>query len=137
MPLRAPRFITSARLQKASLNQPALTIGETNDGVARLQQALIDLGWPMPRSTGNGFRGPDGMFGGETHAALKSWQAGMSLSADGVAGKLTLTRLDETFLRDDPWFGNRLAERMACLRDTGPDATRSLYGASTARHGRA
>jgi len=41
----------SPRLQKAVNNAPAVHVGESNEGVAAMQRGLIDLGYPMPKST--------------------------------------------------------------------------------------
>lgn len=71
-----------------------------------LQQALIDLGFPMPRSTTSG--SPDGIYGSETQAAIQAFQRANGLSADGIAGQDTLTRLDQIFSALD--LENRLEE---------------------------
>ena len=75
-----------------------MRIGESGEGVEVLQQALIDLGIAMPRSTRKtGFS--DGVFGEETASALRSFQARERLERDGIAGRETLRRLDEILLQ--------------------------------------
>src|SRR5262245_37334673 len=104
MPLIAPRFQRSTRLQSASANSPALRRGETSQGVIDLQRALLDLGFEFPISTKGGTKPPDGIFGAETEGALKQFQANQSLTADGVAGRDTLGALDAIFASNDPFF---------------------------------
>jgi peptidoglycan hydrolase-like protein with peptidoglycan-binding domain len=96
MAFRALRFQRCPRLQAAADNKPALRIGETSVAVKILQQALLDLGYPMPISTRRAGR-PDGIFGDETQATVTAFQQTQGLSADGVAGRHTLHRLDVLF----------------------------------------
>jgi len=66
---------------------------ESGPAVAILQQALIDLGFPLTittRKTGN----PDGVYGTETRYAIRAFQAKNGLPVDGSAGRQTLTKLD-------------------------------------------
>jgi peptidoglycan hydrolase-like protein with peptidoglycan-binding domain len=93
MTFRALRFQRCPRLLEAADNKPALRKGENSEAVAILQQALIDLGYPMPISTRRTGR-PDGIFGDETEATVATFQQKERLSRDGVAGRHTLGRLD-------------------------------------------
>jgi len=93
--LTSARFASDARLQLAAENAPAMGWGERGPAVVKLQQALVDLGYPMPTTTKNGT--PDGIYGGETASAIRKFQRKYSLSPDGVAGRLTLTQLDTLF----------------------------------------
>src|SRR5262245_29840702 len=99
MPLTSPRFKDSARLQKAAENNPPLRIGEPKgDGVARVQQALSDLGYAMPITFAKG--SPDGIYGKETAAVVQKFQKDQGFPPsgwDGRAGRDTLTRLDQLF----------------------------------------
>lgn len=104
MALAAPRFARSVRLQAASSNAPSMRRGETGRGVVELQRALLDLGFELPITTKSATRPPDGIFGAETEGALKRFQAGQSLQADGVAGRNTLAALDAIFAENDPFF---------------------------------
>ena len=119
MVLRAPRFTRSSRLQQAAHVGPFVRRGEVSAGVRDLQQALIDLGFKMPLSTSRGTRRADGVFGTETEAVLKKFQGAQLLRSDGIAGPKTLGRLDQIFLRNDPFYKNPaleealLAARMA------------------------
>lgn len=135
MALRAPRFAANARLQKAANNNPALAIGETSEGVRALQQAFIDLGYPMPKSTKFGWGPPDGIFGSETNAVTKQFQKQWMLTVDGVAGKQTLTKLDDLFAQNDTHYADPLRERAKLAAEmTGPEASRP-FAATTARKG--
>ena len=95
MPLSCGRLSGNADIVKASNNAPPLAQGARNEGVRVLQMALIDLGQSMPLSTGGGTQLPDGIFGSETAAAVRNFQRVNGLAADGVAGRDTLTRLDQ------------------------------------------
>lgn len=94
MALRSPRFASSERLQRASENRPALSRGESGEPVRIFQQALIDLGFAMPISTRK-FGSPDGIYGSETVAKVRELQSKFTLGVDGVAGRQTMTKLDE------------------------------------------
>jgi peptidoglycan hydrolase-like protein with peptidoglycan-binding domain len=96
MALTSPRFQRNKRIQNAANSQPSLKKGETSDGVEILQQALFDLGFSMPRSI-NRSGLPDGIFGSETEATLKAFQAKQGLTMDGIAGKETFDRLNSIF----------------------------------------
>jgi peptidoglycan hydrolase-like protein with peptidoglycan-binding domain len=93
MPFSSPRLNGDPALLKAGENQPALRSGAIGKAVRILQQALIDLGFAMPRSTTKGT--PDGIFGPETEATIKAFQRDNAVSVDGVAGRDTLARLDQ------------------------------------------
>jgi peptidoglycan hydrolase-like protein with peptidoglycan-binding domain len=92
MPLSSARLSRNNDLQSASENRPPLKRGARGDAVTILQRSLIDLGFPMPRSTTNGT--PDGIYGPETEATVKAFQSNNALSVDAIAGRETLTALD-------------------------------------------
>jgi peptidoglycan hydrolase-like protein with peptidoglycan-binding domain len=98
MSLRLPRFADDPDLRAASENKPPLRQGAKGEGVAILQQALVDLGFRMPRSTRGGDSLPDGIYGAETAATVKSFQGVNGLQADGVAGRQTLGRLEDLLI---------------------------------------
>ena len=95
MALTIPRFSSDAHLQAASENNPPMQQGATGEGVAILQQALIDLGFDMPISTGQRSRLPDGIFGNETTLTVKKFQRLNALQIDGVVGSQTLSALEK------------------------------------------
>lgn len=94
MALTIPRFSSHAGLQAASENRPPLQQWARGESVAVLQQALVDLGFAMPQSTGQGKRLPDGIFGNETLATVKQFQRVNGLKVDGVVGRQTLAVLE-------------------------------------------
>src|SRR5271166_2607609 len=93
MALRSPRFAKDERLQRAANNNPPLRAGEIGEAVRLLQQALIDLGFPMPISVRR-FGSPDGIYGNETTTRVREFQRKNGLSVDGIAGRDTLAKLD-------------------------------------------
>jgi peptidoglycan hydrolase-like protein with peptidoglycan-binding domain len=100
MPLRAGRFTHSERVKKAAENNPAMRFGEKGDAVAIVQQALVDLGFPMPITTKGGRRLTDGIYGNETAKVVKQFQKLNKLDADGIVGRKTLARLDELIVAE-------------------------------------
>lgn len=93
--LKSSRFRNDPRLQAAVNNTPPLRIGERGVAVQKLQKALIDLGFPMPITTRRGT--VDGIYGAETAATVRKFQAKHKLKLDGVAGRQTLSKLDQLF----------------------------------------
>lgn len=94
MALTNPRFSANRELVAASENNPSLKKGAKGEAVAILQQALLDLGFAMPISTGVGIRLPDGAYGKETEAAVRAFQRTNRLHEDGIAGRETLKQLE-------------------------------------------
>jgi hypothetical protein len=85
----------SPRVAEAANNKRRpIAFPETGDGVERVQLALINLDFPLPRSTRK-TGSPDGIFGGETLSALKAFQRSKALKDDGMAGPDTLERMDQ------------------------------------------
>jgi peptidoglycan hydrolase-like protein with peptidoglycan-binding domain len=96
MALSNPRFSSNAELAAAAENHPPLKRGASGEGVAILQQALLDLGFAMPVSTRARGGLPDGIYGAETEAAVRAFQRQKQLLADGVAGRITLQQLEKS-----------------------------------------
>ena len=100
VPLRSPRFTqvaTRDRFAKALDNTPTIKKGESNrDAVRLLQQALVDMGLNLKNSLKE-YGSPDGLFGNETHDAVKEFQRRQfpDQSPDGKVGHDTLSRLDD------------------------------------------
>lgn len=97
MPLRSRRLSGNARVATAAVNNPPFRKGASGDGVAIVQQALVDLGYPMPITTAWSGRA-DGIYGDETVKTVAQFQKDEKLSSDGVAGHDTITRLDDIYL---------------------------------------
>ena len=112
MALTSPRFAGNLRLQQASENLPVMRQGETSDAVILLQDALIDLGFPMPNSTKNGESLPDGIFGQETKKTVTDFQGQQGLIRDGVPGRNTLHTLDRLFQHEREYYLFPLARYM-------------------------
>ena len=98
MALANPRFSSNRELAAAANNKPSLKRGAKGEGVAILQQALLDLGFALPVSTRARSGLPDGVYGAETETAVRAFQRKNRLQQDGVAGRETLPRL-ETAIR--------------------------------------
>ncbi len=105
--LASPRFARLLDLEAAYDREAVVKEGNSGRGVQAIQQALYDLGFPLPTS------GADGQFGPETKAAVQAFQgANPPLAADGRVGSATMTVLDARFaapvlpsvaLRSAPW----------------------------------
>ena len=70
--------------------------GSKGDDVKTMQEALLKLGYSLPKY------GADGDFGSETLAALKAFQEKNGLTVDGVCGPATWTKLDALLNTDAP-----------------------------------
>lgn len=92
MPLQYMPFVNSQRIQHAAKSDPPMRRGERNDDVAILQQALVDYGYELPRSTRNHVL--DGIYGREMYEKIRFFQTRNNLSIDGIAGEQTFTCLD-------------------------------------------
>jgi peptidoglycan hydrolase-like protein with peptidoglycan-binding domain len=97
MSLQATRLRTNQRLCVVDMGGALLRQGETGEAVEILQQALIDLKFPMPRTTKPGGLS-DGIFGGETTATVKAFQRKEGLVVDGFVGPKTLQRFDSILM---------------------------------------
>ena len=83
----APSQITAAREAAGQAPASVLRNGNTGPAVRALQQKLQAAGYSV------GQHGADSIFGHDTAAALKQFQAGNGLNPDGVAGPLTQNKL--------------------------------------------
>lgn len=96
--LRSWRFKPEPQLAQAQQNKPPLARGAEGSGVAEMQDALHDLGFDLQRTMRRGRA--DGIFGAETLRAIQAFQKGKRLKADGIAGRQTITTLDEVIAKD-------------------------------------
>lgn len=99
MALSSQRFGRQQRLQSAAVNHPPLRQGANGDAVKTLQASFVELGYEMPISTHHRKIHADGIYGRETANVVKQFQVEQGLDADGVAGKDTLTRLDQIYVQ--------------------------------------
>lgn len=86
--LTNPRFKGDQVLEACYDNERFLYMGHRGGAVEKIQQALVELGFPLP------IFGADGIFGSETNAAVKEYQKSRGLQADGIVGPKTMGRLD-------------------------------------------
>ncbi|MCE8425218.1 MAG: DUF4157 domain-containing protein [Candidatus Methanoperedens sp.] len=86
--LQSPRFAGDPVLEACFDNERTLRVGNRGEAVEKIQQALIDTGFPLPRF------GADGDFGTETQTALQNFQRENGLVSDGVVGANTMGSLD-------------------------------------------
>ncbi|MCB1023118.1 MAG: peptidoglycan-binding protein, partial [Acidobacteria bacterium] len=73
MALQSPRFRKNSRLIEASKGK-TLRKGASGRHVHLIQMALIDLGYPMPKSVGGIRYSPDGSYGEETKQKVIEFQ---------------------------------------------------------------
>jgi peptidoglycan hydrolase-like protein with peptidoglycan-binding domain len=92
--LESPQLAGDQALENAFDNSPPIYVGATGPHIQKVQQALIDVGLPLPRSTKNGTAPPDGVFGTETLQMIKGLQFRQGIQRDGVIGRQTLGELD-------------------------------------------
>jgi len=95
-PLTSPRFTGDALLEKVLNDEDVISKNRNNhsESVRKIQQALIDAGFPLPQF------GADAQFGDETERAVKAFQRASGLiqsEQDGIVGENTLSRLDSRF----------------------------------------
>lgn len=103
MALKSATLAGSARLDQAAAGGPSVKKGPPHDDpdpVGRIQRALVELGYLMPKSFPAHPAGePDGIFGPETHATVLAFQKHAFAKEygqwDGRVGKNTLARMDE------------------------------------------
>jgi hypothetical protein len=99
--LQADRFKDDERLQAAFDNNPPLRAPAVGPAVRKLQQAFLDLGFALPKSTDDSGK-PDGIFGDETTLVVKGFQFRQGIVQDGVVGRQTLGELDGLFSGQSP-----------------------------------
>jgi N-acetylmuramoyl-L-alanine amidase len=106
--------------------------------VVDLQTRLLSLGLDL------GNRGIDGVFGPRTELAVKAFQQGMGILADGVVGEITWREVVEAgygpgerliYLRQPPFRGADVTELQRMLNDLGfdPGAVNGLFDERVAR----
>jgi peptidoglycan hydrolase-like protein with peptidoglycan-binding domain len=111
--LRSLRLGKVPALQLAASNNPPLMVGQTSDGVAAIQDLLRDLGFDFPISFRKGKA--DGIFGSETKGNVEAFQKNNALKPDGIAGRMTLAKLDDLIVNNNVLEEHTEAE--VALRD--------------------
>ena len=116
----------------------ALRRGDRGREVVDLQTRLLALGLDL------GNRGIDGVFGPVTELAVRAFQQGMGILADGVVGPISWREIYESgyrpggrllYLRQPPFRGADVTELQRMLHDLGfdPGAVNGLFDERTAR----
>ena len=86
--LKASRFSGDANLEAVLDGKEILKKGSSGAAVKKIQLALIEAGFSLPKF------GADGLFGPETKAALEAFQVSVGLigdDKDGILGPDTMT----------------------------------------------
>ena len=90
--LKSLRFSGDSVLEACYDNERYLSSGSRGPAVVKLQQALVDAGFPLLRF------GVDGIFGSETDNAVRNFQQSWRvLAVDGIVGPDTMGALDAIF----------------------------------------
>lgn len=87
--LKNDRFKADPELAKVLTGQATIGRGTSAETVKKLQNALLDLGYALPKF------GADGDFGGETTRAVRQFQTDQNLEVTGKLDAATLTALDK------------------------------------------
>jgi peptidoglycan hydrolase-like protein with peptidoglycan-binding domain len=103
MALQSAILAGNSRLEQAADGGPSVKKrppDDDEDAVRRIQNALVALGFPLPKSFPNGPSGaPDGKFGDETFGAVKGFQRQVFPKTpqewDGRVGAKTLAEMDK------------------------------------------
>ena len=89
--LTSPRFEEQATLERVLDGEKILRRGDEGAAVFRVQQALIEAGFPLRE------HGADSIYGDETAAAVMQFQSEHGLQVDGVVGPSTMHALDRRY----------------------------------------
>ena len=95
--LQSLRFSGDPVLEACFDDESYLKFGSSGPAVVKLQQALVDAGFPLPEF------GVDGIFGSETETAVRNFQQSwIVLAVDGIVGPDTMGALDAKFTEPAP-----------------------------------
>ena len=86
--LTNPRFSGETRLEATYDKEQLIAVGSYGDHVKRIQEALLDLGYALPK------HGADCEYGTETQLAVYQFQSDHGLVKDYTVGSETMGRLD-------------------------------------------
>jgi peptidoglycan hydrolase-like protein with peptidoglycan-binding domain len=119
--LSSPRFAGNIALEAVFDGERDIRRPAQSADVRILQQALVDLGHPLP------VHGVDGKFGPETETAVKAFQSARGVPDSGRLDAATMDALDRAFLTHSPDRG--LAQAPGA---TAPPAPHTEYAPGTA-----
>ncbi len=94
--LESDRFMGDLVLEACFDGERTLGFGSSGAAVTKIQQALVDAGFPLPQF------GVDGIFGSETRGALTDFQRSSSLPETGVVDSSTMSSLDALYSYGQP-----------------------------------
>ena len=94
------RFGGDPALEKVAGGSETVVQGARGLTVTKLQQALVDMGYKLPKY------GVDGKFGPETEGALKQFQSDEGLSDTGVFDQAALEKMQARFDGGAPYLDN-------------------------------
>lgn len=111
-------LLGSPRLDIAAAGGPSVKKrppDDDPDAIRRIQHALVELGFPLPKSFPGGASGePDGLFGPETFNAVHAFQKrefpGQYGQWDGRVGKNTLAKMSAKLPRATPEEGESIRQ---------------------------
>lgn len=95
LPSTMIEYVGIGTIGGSKLGARTIKKGVKGSDVKELQEALIALGYALPRY------GADGDCGGETIAAITQFQKDHDLEADGVAGKATIAAIKAAMPKQD------------------------------------
>ncbi|HSY48941.1 MAG TPA: peptidoglycan-binding protein [Thermoanaerobaculia bacterium] len=98
------RFEGDKTLEDIAAGSTTLRTGARGLAVTKLQQALIDLGYLLPKF------GIDGLFESETKAAVLKFQKDQTLSKTGVLDATTIARLNALYDTLKPYVDKAAAD---------------------------
>ena len=124
MSLTSPRFYSSKFLVDAEAGVP-LREGRSGRAIHLVQMALMDLGYSLPRSTGNPNYSPDGIFGSELKQKLIEFQTANRLTPTGAIDRDTIRMLDRLL----PGYTHRVRLHFRSLALTDVPFARQLADA--------
>jgi peptidoglycan hydrolase-like protein with peptidoglycan-binding domain len=81
-------------------------IGQSSSGltVIKMQQALVEMGYPLPKHK------VDGKFGPETEAALRMFQRNEKIPESGLFDQKTIVKFQERFSSRQPYINNAVLD---------------------------
>ncbi|MCJ7695442.1 MAG: peptidoglycan-binding protein [Anaerolineaceae bacterium] len=113
--ITSPRFEGDHVLEACYEGETYLSLGSRGDSVRKIQEVLVDAGYPLPRA--------DGIFGRETNIAVKMFQRVSRFRGKDVDGKIgpkTMNLLDTKLGKTPLKWAEYLKEGLSKLSSTPP-----------------
>lgn len=115
--ITSPRFAGDSVLEACYEGKTDLRLGSRGDSVRKVQEVLIDAGYPLPEC------GADGIFGRETNRAIKMFQRVSGFRGkyvDGIIGPKTMKLLDTHLGKTPSRWAEYIREGLSKLSSTPP-----------------